>query len=543
MSFGDIRADEDILTEAARIFGEGDVPTRRPELIFAVVRTLGTEIEPVLLELEERLRACQYSTVRVKLSNLLSAGDRAPETEAQRYEMLMNAGDAARSVLGRSDAVVLKGIERMIQLRGEVPPPRAFLVHTLVHHEEINTLRNVYGSRLFVVACDQVRSRRLEVLTHRFSADSALSRDEAEAAALHAVNRDAGVAQALDEVAREISPRYRVHVGKTLERADVFVSGDKPEAARRIVRRLVECVMSHPFHTPTLDELGMAAAFHAALGTSTLSRRVGASVMREGQIVAIGMNEVPKSGGGVYHAESDPDGREWRTQGSASDRARAKMLGDILRRLRDSGWLREDLSRDASIGDLIQRATDDGRLAGSEIFDVIEYDRATHAEMVAITGAARLGISVDGATLYTTTLPCHECTRNIIPSGISRVVYLEPYDKSRGAEFHFDSMSLINRSGKQFDKLAFEPYSGFSYQRFYELFAWVDRKMDDVRKANKQALTFTGEPVAWTPNGASVRPSIFSQQFGAVELVGQLLRERLLLMAIAGPPAIGYAGD
>ena len=52
---------------------------------------------------------------------------------------------------------------------------------------------------------------------------------------------------------------------------------------------------------------------------------------------------------------------------------------------------------------------------------------ATHAEQNAIIQAARLGLSVDGATLYCTHQPCVICAKMIINSGIKRIVYREGY--------------------------------------------------------------------------------------------------------------------
>ena len=52
---------------------------------------------------------------------------------------------------------------------------------------------------------------------------------------------------------------------------------------------------------------------------------------------------------------------------------------------------------------------------------------ATHAEQNAIIQAARMGICIDGATLYCTHQPCSICTKMIINSGIKRVVYDEGY--------------------------------------------------------------------------------------------------------------------
>ena len=65
---------------------------------------------------------------------------------------------------------------------------------------------------------------------------------------------------------------------------------------------------------------------------------------------------------------------------------------------------------------------------------------AVHAEQNAICQAAKLGVSVEGATLYCTHQPCTICTRLIINSGIKHVVYKYPYPD----EF---SMQLFNEAG------------------------------------------------------------------------------------------------
>ena len=51
-----------------------------------------------------------------------------------------------------------------------------------------------------------------------------------------------------------------------------------------------------------------------------------------------------------------------------------------------------------------------------------------HAEMNAIIWAAREGISIDGATIYVTLEPCSECSKNLIASGIKRIVYAKEYE-------------------------------------------------------------------------------------------------------------------
>jgi dCMP deaminase len=53
--------------------------------------------------------------------------------------------------------------------------------------------------------------------------------------------------------------------------------------------------------------------------------------------------------------------------------------------------------------------------------------RTTHAEQNAIAQAARYGIPIDGATIYVKMEPCLWCTKQIINSGIKRVVCEKRY--------------------------------------------------------------------------------------------------------------------
>jgi dCMP deaminase len=52
---------------------------------------------------------------------------------------------------------------------------------------------------------------------------------------------------------------------------------------------------------------------------------------------------------------------------------------------------------------------------------------AVHAEQNAIIQAAKLGVSVDNATMFVTHQPCVICAKMIINSGIKKVIYKEGY--------------------------------------------------------------------------------------------------------------------
>ena len=70
---------------------------------------------------------------------------------------------------------------------------------------------------------------------------------------------------------------------------------------------------------------------------------------------------------------------------------------------------------------------------------------AIHAEQNAIVQAAKLGVSIDGATLYCTHQPCVLCAKMIVNSGIKRVVYQEGYPDDFAIE-------MLNEGGVELER-------------------------------------------------------------------------------------------
>jgi dCMP deaminase len=75
--------------------------------------------------------------------------------------------------------------------------------------------------------------------------------------------------------------------------------------------------------------------------------------------------------------------------------------------------------------------------------------RTAHAELNAITNAARVGVAVEGATLYCKFLPCYTCAKAIINAGIKRVVTLRDYHASKQSKIIFKKagvkLEIINK--------------------------------------------------------------------------------------------------
>ena len=63
---------------------------------------------------------------------------------------------------------------------------------------------------------------------------------------------------------------------------------------------------------------------------------------------------------------------------------------------------------------------------------LVTKNTVIHAELNAILHAARQGVSVKGATLYTTLSCCTACSAMIAQAGVKRVVYKEQYRDRAG---------------------------------------------------------------------------------------------------------------
>jgi deoxycytidylate deaminase len=80
-----------------------------------------------------------------------------------------------------------------------------------------------------------------------------------------------------------------------------------------------------------------------------------------------------------------------------------------------------------------------------------ECGQSEHAELNAITNAARVGTPLDGCTLVVTHPPCMDCARAIVQAGIKQV-FVPSWD----ALFHSRWHEHISRSRKLFEECGVE---------------------------------------------------------------------------------------
>ncbi|GJD74113.1 tRNA-specific adenosine deaminase [Methylobacterium goesingense] len=222
----------------------------------------------------------------------------------------------------------------------------------------------------------------------------------------------------------------------------------------------------------------MYLAKSASLRSSDLSRQVGAAIFSSsGEVISLGSNEVPRAGGGTYWTGDEDDSRDIREGHDPNELSKVEIFADIIKQIKKDNFLSDELAslqEPQAIVDKLLDPKNGPKYKNLRVMDLIEFGRIIHAEMSAICDAARVGSSVRSGVLYCTTFPCHLCAKHIVASGISVVVYLEPYPKSYAQQLHSDSIDVDSQ--KEFGKVRFKPFIGISPYRYRDLFEKGKRK-------------------------------------------------------------------
>ena len=379
-----------------------------PEIIFGLVGSVGTDLDFVAQCLSTAITDVNYEPLTVRLSELMHDVDldfckSLPEAPAfERYMEHMTAGNTLRTFLGRGDALAMLAVGALREAReessGKPDQPltrHAYIFKSLKHPSEVKALRNIYGPSFYLVAAYSPREMRKRNLAQKLAASEHSLQSGQYFDKVEALMKR-------DESERE-KDEFGQNVRDTFPLADVFVDSSNPDGATASVRRFVDLVFGAAIHTPTKDEYSMFHAQAASLRSAALGRQVGATISTtDGDVIAIGTNEVPRAGGGLYWCDDDPDMRDFRLGYEVSDKIKRRVMGDVISRLREKGWLSEDKQK-IPVGQLVEQAFAEDQSAvmkGSHLANSIEYFRAVHAEMAAVVDAARRGVSVKDGVVH-----------------------------------------------------------------------------------------------------------------------------------------------
>ncbi len=346
----------------------------------------------------------------------------------------------------------------------------AFIINQIKRPEEFECLRSVYGEHYVQISCHADEGVRVSRLSSKIASDHP---EDPKSAAWDIKAREL---VHTDESQEE--EQFGQRVRQVFPLSDVIIDASSISRAAKDIERFFRALFGDKAVTPTREEYGMELANTAAQRSSDLSRQVGAAILSQTmEVQALGCNEVPKARGGTYWEGDDPDGRDFSLGRDSNEQRRRTVLLDLMLRLKSLHALASHLSTHNEIeAFLFER--DDKVISDSQIMDSLEYGRSVHAEMNAITDAARGGHAIRNCALFSNTFPCHNCAKHIVASGISEVVYIHPYPKSYAKELFEDSI-VINpetsgsRSGQ--DKVVFRQFIGIvgpMYSRVFTKARW-----------------------------------------------------------------------
>jgi deoxycytidylate deaminase len=449
------------------------------ELVIGLVTAVGTDLDYVVRILKERLATFEYEAREIKISSdvIATFGNVSSADNFQRIDGLMTEGNRIRkqaedkSILAKAAAAKISEIRARANNGEEAPLKRnAFIISSLKQPAEVQALRKIYSSGFFLIGVYASEQRRSEYL-----------------------NKDKDIS--LDNVAKLIkrdvdeSDPYGQHTRDTYHLSDFFINYDgNHDKFKNDLWRTLDLIFGKPFVTPTFDEFAMFMAFSSSLRSADLSRQVGAVVAKNGTIVATGANDVPRAGGGQYWPQYD--GHEIKDAAQGRD----YMLGQDP----------NATERKSIVDEIVLRMPEDQQeevraiLDASKLKNITEYGRVVHAEMEALLSCSRENIGTRHVDLYCTTFPCHNCAKHIIAAGVKRVVYVEPYPKSKALDFHGDAITL-DASAPQ-NKVVFEPFVGVGPRSFFNLFSTgLGSGYEVVRKSSD------GKIVKWDEHGSKLR--------------------------------------
>ncbi|WP_038028899.1 MULTISPECIES: anti-phage dCTP deaminase [unclassified Thioalkalivibrio] len=418
------------------------------ELVLALVAPVGVNLDDVETRLESLLSQFGYSTAIFHLSQIAAnlEGHQSSEhqSEAERLDAGMNLGNSLREKYDRGDVLALLAIQAINDRRGyeqDAPEPlsrAAHVIRSLKHEDEVETLRQVYGPGFFLIGVSSSLESRKQYLKEL----KGVPEEEIH----RLIERDDKENRPLGQQTRDV-----------FQLADAFLTTDAPTVLESQLGRIMDLIFSKPVVPPTAEEYPMFMAYAASLRSADLARQVGAVIVNEkNDIISTGANDVPAYGGGLYWTNQN-DQRDYVRGCDSNEQEKIEIAKDAATRI---------LGEEAQSADLEEAVK---RLKGSKLMDITEYGRSVHAEMEALLQAARNGTPVRGGTLFTTTYPCHNCTKHIVAAGIQKVIYIEPYPKSYATTLHGDAVE--DKGSQSSDKVEFKQFVGVGPRRFVDLFS------------------------------------------------------------------------
>lgn len=461
----------------------------RSELVVGLVGPLGADLHGAAALVELQLGRVGYTADKtISLSGLLDLVERDPPLPApgsphdEYVEERQKAGGELRELTGRGDALAVLAVAEIARRRAghqrsqgiddPSEPPQAIghVLRSMKHPDEVETLRKIYGERFVLIGILLPREKRIARLSERIAnSRGGVQGQEGRVRAIQLADID-------EEEGRELGQQMR----ETFSLADVYVDMSDDGEPERELERFFDALLGDPFVSPTKAEYAMFHAYATGLRSVDLSRQVGAAIISDSaDVLSVGCNEVPAYGGGAYWPGDVPDGRDFAQGGDPNAKLRRVLVDQVRAALVANGLVTGAVGASEVA---FREALKDTRLD-----DLTEFGRVVHAEMHALLDAARRGVSTQGALLFSTAFPCHNCAKHIVAAGIAEVRYIAPYPKSLAEDLHPESI-VVEPDGPSTRRVRFVPFKGIAPAIFGPIFTKTGKRRNP-----------DGTPVAFDP--------------------------------------------
>lgn len=295
------------------------VSSLTPELVIALCGPIGSPLHETAGEVEKVLSDFGYFAKTIRLSGIIAMNASMvnmavdDSSKFSRTNSLIDIGDKLREKFGpdilakiaiakisadRQQAFgppddVAKESERPENLK--ITQQRAcHIVDSIKNQSELDLLRLIYGDALFAIGVFSPPEIRRQTLLQ----PGQFSETEIE----NLIDKDSG-----EEFSHGQSVRNTFPACDFFLRVDepIFEQTEKKHLALAQIGVKLKRLFGLLFHTtmvsPTSEENAMYAAASASRNSACLSRQVGAAVTSAaGEILALGWNDVPQAGGGLY---------------------------------------------------------------------------------------------------------------------------------------------------------------------------------------------------------------------------------------------------
>lgn len=270
----------------------------------------------------------------------------------------------------------------------------------------------------------------------------------------------------------ELTPNFKENetgqeVSKLFHKSHYFFNVDVHENELEAeVKKFVELIQGKHKQYPTQDEFGMYLASVAKFRSNFPGdRQIGAAILSEyGEVISVASIRAPSASANTTYED------QVNVQSGYNEIY--KEVNEWIQYLSDSVMESEPCNKKKHAITKLQQF----------IKNSLDYHPCTHSEITAILDAAKLGVSVRNAILYTTTFPCHICAKDIISAGIQKVVYLEAYPKSRNSALYPKLILFDNAINSSTNGVPFKCYVGISPKRFAYVYDLSNKPSNSTEK-------------------------------------------------------------